>query len=179
MCRYAIHHKCSAACHGCSVIVCLAPLVRHRISNNNGCTGSFAQFCASHIPSEPAYIQCNVITNPNSALRGCPLRFGFLMQVDMRNAPHKPLASGAVTPDAALLLSSALYCTVLIITCFMVSVCTCWHHVRALQPALGNTSQPWATAAGLGPCHRTWCNPVIAFYIAGCHQRAVHSVLSL
>ena len=38
----------------------------------------------------------------------------------MRNAPHKPLASGAVAPDAALLLSSALYCAVLIVTCFMV-----------------------------------------------------------
>jgi len=38
----------------------------------------------------------------------------------MYNAPDKPLASGAVTTDLALLLSSALYCTVLIVACFLV-----------------------------------------------------------
>jgi 4-hydroxybenzoate polyprenyltransferase len=43
----------------------------------------------------------------------------FDYPVDLRNAPHKPLPSGHVAPDVALLFSSAIYCAVLIGACFM------------------------------------------------------------
>ncbi len=43
----------------------------------------------------------------------------FDYPVDLRNAPHKPLPSGRVKPDVALLFSSAIYCAVLIGACFM------------------------------------------------------------
>jgi 4-hydroxybenzoate polyprenyltransferase len=43
----------------------------------------------------------------------------FDYKVDAQNAPHKPLPSGAVAPDVALLLSSVIYCAVLIIACLM------------------------------------------------------------
>lgn len=53
------------------------------------------------------------------AVSSCVFNDYFDIQVDMKNAPDKPLASGAVKPDAALLLSSALYCSVLIVACFL------------------------------------------------------------
>ncbi|GBF96608.1 geranylgeranylglycerol-phosphate geranylgeranyltransferase [Raphidocelis subcapitata] len=53
------------------------------------------------------------------AVSSCVVNDYFDLRVDLRNAPDKPLASGAITTDAALLLSSALYCGVLIVACFM------------------------------------------------------------
>eukprot|EP00879_Flechtneria_rotunda_P001584 GHRR01001743.1.p1 GENE.GHRR01001743.1~~GHRR01001743.1.p1 ORF type:complete len:404 (+),score=95.94 GHRR01001743.1:144-1355(+) len=43
----------------------------------------------------------------------------FDLKVDATNAPDKPLPSGAIAPDAALLLSSLLYCACLIAACLM------------------------------------------------------------
>lgn len=43
----------------------------------------------------------------------------FDYKVDAQNAPTKPLPSGAVAPDVALLLSSIIYCAVLITACLM------------------------------------------------------------
>ncbi|KAF8056478.1 digeranylgeranylglyceryl phosphate synthase [Scenedesmus sp. PABB004] len=43
----------------------------------------------------------------------------FDRAIDATNAPHKPLPSGAVAPDAALLLSSCLYCGCLIAACLL------------------------------------------------------------
>lgn len=43
----------------------------------------------------------------------------FDFKVDAANAPHKPLPSGAVAPDIALLLSSVIYCSVLIVACLL------------------------------------------------------------
>lgn len=45
----------------------------------------------------------------------------FDYPVDLRNAPHKPLPSGRVKPDMALLFSSGIYMSVLIAACFMES----------------------------------------------------------
>jgi hypothetical protein len=52
----------------------------------------------------------------------------------MANAPDKPLASGAVSTDTALLLSSGLYCAVLIVACFMVRACLCFRCKRERRP---------------------------------------------
>lgn len=54
------------------------------------------------------------------AVSSCVFNDYIDLRVDMYNAPDKPLASGAVTTDLALLLSSGLYCTVLIVACFLV-----------------------------------------------------------
>lgn len=43
----------------------------------------------------------------------------FDLKLDTTNAPDKPLPSGAIAPDAALLLSSVLYCGCLIAACLM------------------------------------------------------------
>eukprot|EP00878_Enallax_costatus_P013516 GHUV01014131.1.p1 GENE.GHUV01014131.1~~GHUV01014131.1.p1 ORF type:complete len:323 (+),score=89.08 GHUV01014131.1:812-1780(+) len=43
----------------------------------------------------------------------------FDLKIDATNAPDKPLPSGAITPDAALLLSSLIYCCCLIAACLM------------------------------------------------------------
>lgn len=45
--------------------------------------------------------------------------FDYASGVDVTNAPSKPLPSGVVPPDGALLLSSVLYMTVLVAACCM------------------------------------------------------------
>ena len=54
------------------------------------------------------------------AMSSCVINDYHDLEVDRVNAPGKPLASGAVTTDAALLLAAGLYCGVLIVACFMV-----------------------------------------------------------
>lgn len=53
------------------------------------------------------------------ALASCVVNDYFDRLVDATNAPDKPLPSGAIAPDAALLLSSVLYCGCLIAACLM------------------------------------------------------------
>eukprot|EP00775_Hariotina_reticulata_P009119 gene9119-9288_t len=43
----------------------------------------------------------------------------FDLKIDATNAPDKPLPSGAIAPDTAILLSCLLYCGCLIAACLM------------------------------------------------------------
>ncbi len=43
----------------------------------------------------------------------------FDLRLDTKNAPHKPLPSGAVAVDKALLLSSMIYVGILMVACLM------------------------------------------------------------
>ncbi|WIA21293.1 hypothetical protein OEZ85_000526 [Tetradesmus obliquus] len=53
------------------------------------------------------------------AIASCVVNDYFDLKIDASNAPDKPLPSGAIAPDAALLLSSLLYCGCLIAACLM------------------------------------------------------------
>eukprot|EP00882_Tetradesmus_deserticola_P001428 GHRQ01001544.1.p1 GENE.GHRQ01001544.1~~GHRQ01001544.1.p1 ORF type:complete len:398 (+),score=162.08 GHRQ01001544.1:442-1635(+) len=53
------------------------------------------------------------------AVASCVVNDYFDLKIDASNAPDKPLPSGAIAPDAALLLSSLLYCGCLIAACLM------------------------------------------------------------
>lgn len=59
------------------------------------------------------------LVSASVSVASCIINDYFDLPVDSLNAPSKPLPSGAVTPDGALLLGGGIYAAVLVAACLM------------------------------------------------------------